>query len=1717
MLAQWSSWGAVPQIFDPKDTDFRVERDQLRRLLNTTGEWNAAVRTVLNAHYTDPVVVEQMWLLMADLGLPTNARVLEPGCGSGNFIGLAPTGAQMTGIELDPTTAAIAAKLYPSATIRAESFSDTHGLGGFDATIGNVPFGNVHLHDSAYNRGKHSIHNHFIIKALGMTNPGGLVAVLTSRYTLDSAGTAAREEMADLGELVGALRLPSGAQQRIAGTQAITDLLVFRRCTEPSTAGDRPSWLDTTPHQIGDHELPLTNYFTAHPTNVLGDLTTKHGQYAGELVVSAGEDYPQRLRRGVARIGRLGRSWQMTWQPHTPEPVADGGGRASGFLGHLRSNATGFEQAVGEGRWEAVTVPSSQTAELGHLLQLRDLYVELLQAEAASTVDTPPIRELRGRLNDVYDAYSDRYGPINRYSETASRRVDADGDPIISRRYPGAITRFKQDPHAVYVLALEVFDDQSHTAQKAAILRGRVLAARQPRTHADSPADALAIVLDQHGHVDQQAIANLLGISGDQVPQQLGDLVFTDPDNQQLIPAAEYLSGRVREKLKTATLAAQTDNQFARNVTALREVIPADLQPGEIRAALGASWIRSQEVEAFLQELLRDPLLGVSHNAADGWKVNGRLTYTVQATEEWGTGRMSAHKIAQYVCNQMPIRITDEQEDGSRVYNPTASAAAREKGKALNDEFARWVWDEPERASRLAARYNELFNGTVLRRDYRRGPMDLPGLSLSFGPGAHQFNAVSRAIQEPSTGVFHPVGFGKTAVMVIAIMEQKRLGLVRKPALVVPNHMLEQAQREFLQLYPAAKILAASSDDLGRDRRRAFVAKATNGDWDAVIMTRGAFGALPLSREETQRYLDDEIRPVREAYQEQRAEGSSRTVKRAEKALLELEERIKARMDRQRDAGVTFEETGIDYLCIDELHDFKNLTTPSRIPGAGMAAGSKRATDLHQKVSYLRRAHGGRAILGATATPISNSVSEVYVMLRHLRPDLLTNAGITTFDEWAATFGQTMTSIELAPAGQTFRETTRFARFQNVPELLSMWSAAGDALDPATVDLPRPQLVPRPDDGQRVPQPVQVPASEELLELTADLAARAERVKSGGVDPRDDNMLKITSEGRLAALDLRLTPAYQGQAIAALDAPTKADVAATTIHRIWADNAERHYLDPTTRTPHPRPGALQLVFCDLGTPKTDGVFSVYDDLRRQLVDRGVPAHQIAFMHEARNDAEKGRLFERARTGEIQVLIGSTQMMGVGTNVQARAIALHHLDCPWKPSEMEQREGRILRQGNQHDEVMIFRYATEKSFDGYMYQTVARKAAFIDQVMSGRVDLREIDDIASSETLSYEEMQAAISGNPHLRERQQVSSEITQLDLLARSHRDAERSLKWRITNLQGQISTLTAAIPELEAEAARVVDTRGDRFAITLGDRRYTDRVEAARLFTGMVTRLDVYKSTTTRIGTLGGLPLDAERVPDAYGRRPYVRVAVSPHIKPLIFTSEELEAPSSSQIVRLENAVASFGSKVAGSKAALADATDQLDRATTRQGQSFTHQERLDQLRVRLGEIDRDIANLAHDPTPDRSTMPNQPDPHALAAEIQRAQPQLRVSVHTPSPAELADLGINPAMPPSEIRIEAAGPGSFAIPISADRGGADPYELYFVNVNDMPGDGTLLGTYPTPGATAAAVTNHSDTGQARAAAATAGPLHSPAGPSTAPTQASPPIHHSPASRGRHR
>jgi N12 class adenine-specific DNA methylase len=1318
VLSGWSSWGAVPKVFDETDPTWATARTELRGLL-TEAQWSAASRTTINAHYTDPVIVSAMWANLVALGFE-DGQVLEPGCGSGTFLGLAPAplwSRGLIGVELDPTTAAIAAHLYPNADIRAESFADTRMReGSVDAVIGNVPFANVALHDAVHNPAGLAMHNHFIVKSLALTRPGGTVMVLTSRYTMDAQNPAARRAIAEQAVLLGALRLPNGAHQRTAGTDVITDLLVLRRRDGTETRPE-PDWEHSAPVDLGAGTANVNQYFLDHPEHVLGALGYEAGRYgSGEVTVTATDDrWGKALGRGLQQITAHAVAADLGHQPRDltdteSRVTARVGGRTDHFVGHLATTGGGFTVRRAAGNDEDLLVPRSQQPELRALLGLRDPVVAVLEAEAATVQDTPELRALRTTLAAAYTGYSTRFGPLNRVGQRRTGRVNPDtGAERMAQVRPPVMRLFTSDPFAATVRALEVYDAQTQTAVGAAILSQRVVAPRTPRLGADTPADAAAICLDTHAELRLGEVARLLGVDPATARQQLRGLAFDDPETGRLLPAAEYLSGNVRVRLAAATeasreaVAAGGEDPWVGNVAALTEVVPVDLEPGDIDARLGAAWIDATDVQAFLREVLADRSVLVVHTVGADWAVTGGRS-GVLATDEWGTDRLPATQLAQSLLKQAPIRVSDEQEDGSRVFNPTATAAAQEKATLLGERFSEWVWEDPARAQRLSRTYNDTFNAIALRH-YDTDHMSLPGLASSWTPRPHQLSAVARMVAEPNAGLFHEVGAGKTAEMAIGVMELRRLGLVRKPAIVVPNHMLDQFSGEFLHLYPQARVLAAGSDDLAGDKRRDFVARATTGQWDAVIMTRTAFTRLDVSPDTIRAYAAAEHGAHREALT--RLLGTPEaglTIKRLEKHLLAQQEKLKAKLDTITDPGVTFEQTGIDYLVVDELHDYKNLATPSNMRDAAIE-GSDRAQDLHMKVSYLRNKHNGRAMTGATATPIANSITEAYVMQRYLRPDLLTAAGVHDFDTWAATFGSTVSEMEMSPDGGSWRMKTRFAKFRNVPEFLRIWHVAADVKTAEDLALPTPDLAVR-ADGQRAPETVVIAPSLAQAAFVTSLGERAEAVRNRTVEPTEDNMLKISSEGRAAALDLRLLPHVVAElaestdpTLLEVDGPTKLETAADRIHTIWAANTTRVYT-ATNGAPHPRPGALQLVFSDLGTPRES--WNAYDELRDLLTERGIPTEQVAFIHSARNDREKAQLFDAARTGAVQILLGSTAKMGVGTNVQARAVALHHLDCPWRPADLSQRDGRVIRQGNQNPEVQVIRYVTEATFDTYSW-------------------------------------------------------------------------------------------------------------------------------------------------------------------------------------------------------------------------------------------------------------------------------------------------------------------------------------------------------------------------------------------------------------------------------
>lgn len=1418
MLAGWSSWGAIPDVFDEAKDTWATERDELRALM-TPEQWRQAERTTINAHYTDPLIVSHMWRLVEQLGF-AGGRVLEPGAGSGTFIGLAPPSAEMVGVELDEVTASIAAALYPHATVRVESFADTRLPGGFfDAAIGNVPFANVRLHDPTHNAGRHSMHNHFILKSLALTRPGGLVTVLTSHFTLDAQNPAARREIAQMADLLGAVRLPSGAHRRTAGTEAVTDLLVLRRRDDDQPPAPQ-SWETVTPVELDGTTIKVNAYFTERPDHVLGELAVGRGMHGRDtLLVNADLDrFEQNLERALADItsSARARGLSMTARPSRLDDSITTPTTATPAPVELweRSIVAGDDatfRVVAAGGLEPLSVPKTTRAELRALLGLRDAATTLLRLEAATVEDKDEVEAARQRLRQRYESYIGRYGPLGRYTLRRTGRQNDAGDDTYARIVPTPIRILRGDPFGPVVLALEHFDDQDQTATPAAILTRRVVAPKPEVMGAETPADAVAVSLDQTGGIDVELIARLLGMPTEEATAALGGLVFTDPDTGALVHAPEYLSGDVRAKLEAATIKAQADPSFDRNVDALREVLPADLGVEEITAQLGAVWISAEIHQQFLTELLEVSDVRVENPLPGMWEVRGGR-YGIRSTSEWGTTRRPAPDIAQAVMEQKTLLVYDEYEDAvgrkRRVLNPVETTAAQEKADALQERFAEWVWEDPDRAAGLVAEYNRRFNSIVLRDYTGAGDyLSLPGMAASFEPRPHQRAAVARMIAEPAAGLFHEVGAGKTAEMIMGAMEMRRIGLITKPVVVVPNHMLDQFTRDWLQVYPRARLLAASSQDLTSDRRRMFVARVAANEWDAVLLTQGAFAKIPVDPATEVAYIERQVDQVRHALHG--ADGEDRmSVKRIQKRLLELENKLKDRTDMARDAGVTFEATGIDYLIVDEMHTYKNLATDSNIRDAAIE-GSGRATDLHMKLEYLRSTGRDRIATGATATPISNSVTEAYVMQRYLRPDLLEAAGIGAFDAWAATFGKTVTQMEMAPTGTGFRMKTRFAQFRNVPEMLRMWSIFADVKTSEDLQLPRPDLAQR-DDGQRAPQTVVVQPTVELEDFIDGLGERADKVAAKQVSPEEDNMLAISTDGRKAALDIRMVIPDQPSG------PTKVDVAADAIYRVLQASRDNTYLDPLTGEPSPIPGALQLVFSDIGTPNPDR-WNAYDELHLQLVERGMPAESIRYVHQARTDADKARLFAAARAGHVAVLIGSTEKMGVGTNVQARAIALYHLDCPWRPSDIAQREGRILRQGNQHDEVAIVRLVTERSFDSYMWQGVERKARFISQLMRGRLDTREIDEIDAT-ALSAAEAKAISSGNPLLLEHSTAQAEASRLQRLERAHSRNQAMLTATRRRAVEDADAARNDMAALEQALPRLVDTSGERFRIRLFD-----------------------------------------------------------------------------------------------------------------------------------------------------------------------------------------------------------------------------------------------------------------------------------------------------------
>lgn len=1552
VLARWSGWGAVPHIFDDASDRNRRERDELRSLLGTEQAWAQARRTTLNAHYTSAEVAREMWRAATKLGFE-RGRVLEPGCGSGTFLGLAPEDATLVGVELDPVTAEIANHLYGArAVIHPTAYEDFGSDdGAFDLVIGNVPFGQIHPHDPRHNKGHRSLHNYFLIKSLHLVRPGGFVIVLTSRYTLDAEGTSARQEMAALADLVGAVRLPARAFAASSGTDVVIDLVVLRRRSEDEAPAD-VAWISTVPADVDAEGIQINAHFASRPDRILGRLTVERGAYREkELTVAPTGPVQDQLAtsldglvaEALAREAGFTQDRVVASRPERvapPSPLDDGFDTRWAQEGSLVVNPRGrIAQIVGGEACPYAPRVAKDRGELVRLVGLRDATRAVLEVQVRGGTDAS-LAEAQAILVERYRAYLRQHGPLNRSSQARTGRRDPRTGAEVLRRVRPRMGGFRVDPDWPLVAALEDFDDDTQGARPAAIFTERVIAPPVRRHGVDDPSEAVAVCLDETGAVTLERVAQLLGTDPHTARANLGDLVYDDPETGGLLPAVQYLSGNVRRRLDAAQTAAETDERFRVNVAALEARLPRQLEPSEITARPGATWIPPSDVEAFCREVL-DVSADVERLAELGsWTVRLRdgSRRSVALTSEWGTARADALVLLDAALNQRLHTVTDATESGKRVRNDAETLSARDKQEDLAARFSTWIWEDPTRAARLAERYNLLFSSTVLP-DYDGSHLTFPGLAETFEPRPHQRDAVARILSDGRALLAHAVGAGKTATIVMAAMEQRRLGLANKPAVVVPNHMLEQFSREWLQLYPTARLLIADRDHLSRDRRKEFIARAATGDWDAVIFSHAGFARVPLGSELLSTYLGEEIATARQALSQSRG-GKGLSVKKLERRIAQMEETYKRLLaEDAKDDGLRWEESGIDYLYVDEAHAHKNRRVDSSIDGVA-AVGSQRAQDLAAKLWALRRTHGPRIVTLSTATPVANSMAELWVMQSYLHPDLLEQVEMRAFDGWAATFGRTHTALELSPDGSSYRMQTRFARFQNVPELLGLYRQVADVRTAEDLGLPVPAI----HDGK--PEAVVVDPSDDLVDYVTELAARAERVRARLVDPAIDNMLKITGDGRRAALDLRLV---------GLDQPSggKVATAARRIAALHHANADRTYEGADGQLTM-RPGSLQLVFCDVSTPAAAG-WNAYDELRDHLVRRGVPGASIRFMQDSKSDDAKAALFAACRDGSVSVLVGSTETMGVGTNVQNRVVAVHHLDAPWRPADVEQRDGRGLRQGNQNPEIHIVRYVTERSFDTYLWQTLERKAAFIEQVTRGDLGEREVDDIGD-QTLSFQEVKALATGDPLLLEQAAVDAELARLTRLERAHNDDQRNLRRTFDSAAARVERLDGRIADLEAAVERLVDTRSDRFAMTIDGRPHSTRADAGdHLHVLVADRLKPGgagpASPMWPVGRLGGHDVQGRKL--SQGADAEVRLFVSGTPIELVYlVAEWRQVDPTSVITRLERSLQRLPIELERTRTERDDLRSEADRAGERLGHRWEGADEMIALRRRQQEI---------------------------------------------------------------------------------------------------------------------------------------------------------------------
>ena len=1551
VLSQYVGWGGLSDAFDPGKDSWAKEYAELKGLLSED-EYAAARSSTLNAHYTSPTVIKAIYEAVGRMGFETG-NILEPSMGVGNFFGMLPDSmadSRLYGVELDSITGRIAKMLYPQADITVAGFETTDRHDFYDLAVGNVPFGQYKVNDKAYNKLGFSIHNYFFAKAIDQVRPGGVVAFVTSRYTMDSKDSTARKHMAERADLLGAIRLPNNAFRANAGTDVVSDIIFLQKRDRP--ADIEPAWV-----QLGKTEdgFAINQYFVDHPEMVLGELTTESTQYGREDLTVApleGANLADQLAEAVQHI-----EGQYTAAEVDAPDIAEE--EATRRTLPADPDVKNFSYTVVDGevfyRENSVMtqVELSDTAKgrVTGMVELRQIVNDLIDQQLNDFPDED-IKATQEHLNTAYDAFTAKYGLLN-------------------DRRNGRL--FEQDSSYYLLCSLENLDEHGQLKSKAAMFTKRTIRPERTVTSVDTPSEALAVSIGEHGKVDLPYMAELLGTPGDygRITTELSGVIFKDPAADPTDPEAgwqmadEYLSGDVRAKLRMAQFAAETNPEFAVNVDALTKAQPRELEASEIDVRLGATWLNPDIIQKFMTETFQIPYylrhavkVRYSPYTAE-WRVEGKTATgrgDIISSETYGTSRANAYKILEETLNLKDVRIYDTIEDAEgkpkRVLNKRETMLAQQKQQLIKDAFANWVWQDPQRRIALVKQYNELFNSTR-PREYDGSHIHFVGMNPEITLREHQRNAIAHVLYGGNTLLAHEVGAGKTYEMAASAMEAKRLGLCQKSLFVVPNHLTEQWASEFLNLYPNAKLLVARRKDFETANRKKFCARIATGDYDAVIIGHSQFERIPLSFERQERIIQEQIYETLAAINELKVHaGENFSIKQMEKTRKTLETKLeKLRSDERKDDVVTFEQLGVDRLFVDESHAFKNLflTTKMRNVAGLSTSEAQKSSDMFGKCRYLDEITGGRGVVFATGTPVSNSMTELYTVMRYLQYSTLQQKKLTHFDCWASTFGETTTAIELAPEGTGYRARTRFAKFFNLPELMSMFKEVADIKTSDQLHLPVPEakfetVVAKPSDLQK--------------EMVQELSKRAARIHSGTVDASEDNMLCVTNDGRKIGLDVRLMNPMLPD-----DPNSKLNVCVQNVLKIWEEGKDQKL--------------TQLLFCDLSTPKNDGNFNVYDDIRKKLIAAGVPENEIEFIHNADTEVKKAALFSKVRSGDVRVLLGSTAKMGAGTNVQSRLVAVHHLDVGWKPSDMTQRNGRIIRQGNMNKEVKVFNYVTEGTFDAYLWQTLENKQRFISQIMTSKSPVRSCEDV-DEQALSYAEIKALCAGNPLIKEKMDLDVQVAKLKVLKADHQSQKFRLQDKLlTKFPADIQEANAHIAGLKADAqlaAAHPQGKEEFCGMTIKGVAYDEKKTAGERLVLACSELPNAEEKV--IGSYRGFELSLRF--DAF------RTEYQALLKGQRKYTVPLGTDPLGNIIRLDNSLNNFPERITAAENELTTLHQQQAAAQIEVEKPFPQEEELAEKSARLAELNAqlDVDEKSHEPEQEEQPDEDAPRrPSVLAA----------------------------------------------------------------------------------------------------------------------------------------